>query len=119
MIYKAIKINFTSVNNRINKHRILMLVLMTASVCVMNVGVCVAEDVTGNDSYDIIIANENFLQNTLDLTLNEIYEETEGKDVLNLENQYKIKIKDIDKDVSPYRIWLALEKIMLNLIIKL
>ncbi len=110
MIYKAIKINFTSVNNRINKHRILMLVLMTASVCVMNVGVCVAEDVTGNDSYDIIIANENFLQNTLDLTLNEIYEETEGKDVLNLENQYKIKIKDIDKDVSPYRIWLALEK---------
>ena len=110
MIYKAIKINYTAVSNRMNKHRILMLVLMTASVFLMNAGVGVAEDVTGKDSYDIIIANEIFLQKSIDLTLNEIYEETENKDVLNLENQYRIRIKDINKDVSPYRIWLALEK---------
>ena len=110
MIYKAIKINNTAVSNRINKYRILMLVLMTTSVFLMNTGVGVAEDVTGNGSYDIIIASENFLQNTLDLTLNEIYEETEGEDVLNLENQYEIRIKDINKGFSQYRIQLALEK---------
>jgi len=69
-----------------------------------------AHDANGNDSYDIIIANEFFLQNTLDFTLNEIYEETENKDVLYLKNGYTIRIKDINKDVSPYKIWLFLEK---------
>ena len=71
-----------------------MLVLMTASVCVLSAGVGAAEDVNTR----------------LDFTLNEIYEETENKDVLYLENQYRIRIKDINKDVSPYKIRFALEK---------
>ena len=141
-----------------NKHRILMLVLMIVSVCVLSVGVVAAEDVNvtsegefddltlistvsgadvgqeqvtdeghvlisgtpahdtrGNDSYDIIIANENFLQNTLDLKLNRIYEETENKDVLYLKDGYTIRITDIYKDVSPYKIRLILEKSSIEL----
>ena len=44
MIYKAIK-NYTAVSNRMNKHRILMLVLMTVVVFVMGTGVGGASDV--------------------------------------------------------------------------
>ena len=39
MIYKNIKISNTAVGGSLNKHRILMIVLMTAAVCVMSVGV--------------------------------------------------------------------------------
>jgi len=39
MIYKNIKISHTAVGGSINKHRILMIVIMTAAVCVMSVGV--------------------------------------------------------------------------------
>ena len=40
MIYKNIKISHTAVvGGSMNKHRILMLVLITAAVCVMSVGV--------------------------------------------------------------------------------
>jgi len=38
MIYKNIKISHTAVGGSMNKHRILMIVLMTAAVCVMSVG---------------------------------------------------------------------------------
>ena len=37
MIYKNIKISHTAVGSSMNKHRILMIVLMTAAVCVMSV----------------------------------------------------------------------------------
>jgi len=39
MIYKNIKISHTAVGGSINKHRILMIVFMTAAVCVMIIGV--------------------------------------------------------------------------------
>ena len=39
MIYKNIKISHTAVGGSINKHSILMIVLMNAAVCVMSVGV--------------------------------------------------------------------------------
>ena len=39
MIHKTIEISHTAVGSSINKHRILMIVLMTAAVCVMSVGV--------------------------------------------------------------------------------
>ena len=71
-----------------------MLVLMTASICVLSTGVGTAEDVNA----------------TLYPTLNNISEETENKDVLYLENGYTIRIIDIDKDVSSYTIRLILEK---------
>ena len=45
MINKAIKINHTAVSSSMNKHRILMIVFMTAAVCVMNAGIGTAEDV--------------------------------------------------------------------------
>jgi len=47
---------------------------------------------------------------TLDHTLNKISGETENKEVLNLENGYTIRITDIDKDASHYKIRLILEK---------
>ncbi|MBC2706942.1 MAG: hypothetical protein HF977_04315 [ANME-2 cluster archaeon] len=93
MILKEIKINHTAVSNSMNTHRILILMLVTASVCVLSAGVGAAEDV------DV----------TLDPTLNKISGETENKEVLNLENGYTIKITDIDKDY-PYKIRLILEK---------
>jgi len=68
--------------------------LITASVCVLSAGVGTAEDV------DV----------TLDHTLNKISGETENKEVLNLENGYTIRITDIDKDASHYKIRLILEK---------
>ncbi|MBC2746003.1 MAG: hypothetical protein HF975_03175 [ANME-2 cluster archaeon] len=76
-----------------NTHRILILMLMTASLFVLSAGVGAVEDV------DV----------TLDPTLNKISGETENKEVLNLENGYTIKITDIDKDY-PYKIRLILEK---------
>jgi len=39
MIYKNIKISHTAIGGSMNKHSILMIVLMTAAVCVMSVGV--------------------------------------------------------------------------------
>ena len=39
MTYKAIKINYTAVSNRMNKYKILMLVLMTFAMFVMWAGV--------------------------------------------------------------------------------
>ena len=71
-----------------------MLVLMTASICVLSAGVGAAEDVNA----------------TLDPTLNKISEETENKEVLYLKNGYTIRITDINKDVSPHEIRLILEK---------
>ncbi|MCD4841333.1 MAG: hypothetical protein K8R08_04910 [Methanosarcinales archaeon] len=93
MIHKEIKINHTAVSNSMNTHRILILMLMTASICVQSAGVGAAEDVYF----------------TLDPTLNKISGETENKEVLNLENGYKIKITDLDKN-NPYKIRLILEK---------
>ncbi|MCD4799813.1 MAG: hypothetical protein K8R19_12510 [Methanosarcinales archaeon] len=93
MIHKEIKINHTAVSNSMNTHRILILMLMTASICVLSAGVGAAEDVYF----------------TLDPTLNKISGETENKEVLNLENGYKIKITDLDKN-NPYKIRLILEK---------
>jgi len=37
MIYNNIRISHTAVGSSINKHRILMIVLMTAAVCMMSV----------------------------------------------------------------------------------
>jgi len=71
-----------------------MLVLMTASICVLSTGVGTAE----------------YVNATLYPTLNNISEETENKDVLYLENGYTIRIIDIDKDVSSCTIRLILEK---------
>jgi len=92
MIHKEIKINHTAVSNSMNTHRILILMLMTASICVLSAGVGAAENV------DV----------RLDPTLNKISGETENKEVLNLENGYKIKITDLDKN-NPYTIRLILE----------
>ncbi len=92
MIHKEIKINHTAVSNSMNTRRILILMLMTASVFVLSAGVGAAEDV------DV----------RLDPTLNKISGEIENKEVLNLENGYTIKITDIDKDY-PYKIRLILE----------
>ena len=93
MIHKEIKINHTAVSNSMNTRRILILMLMTASVFVLSAGVGAAEDVNVG----------------LDPTLNKISGEIENKEVLNLENGYTIKITDIDKDY-PYKIRLILEK---------
>jgi len=92
MIHKEIKINHTAVSNSMNTRRILILMLMTASVFVLSAGVGAAEDVNVR----------------LDPTLNKISGEIENKEVLNLENGYTIKITDIDKDY-PYKIRLILE----------
>ncbi len=92
MIHKEIKINHTAVSNSMNTRRILILMLMTASVFVLSAGVGAAEDV------DV----------RLDPTSNKISGEIENKEVLNLENGYTIKITDIDKDY-PYKIRLILE----------
>jgi len=94
MIHKEIKINHTAVSNSMNTHRILILMLMTASICVLSAGVGAAENV------DV----------RLDPTLNKISGETENKEVLNLENGYKIKITDLDKN-NPYSIMLILENV--------
>jgi len=45
MSEKNIKINHTAVSNSINKYRILMIVFITAAVCVMSAGIGTAEDV--------------------------------------------------------------------------
>ena len=92
MIHTEIKINHTAVSNSMNTRRILILMLMTASVFVLSAGVGAAEDVNVR----------------LDPTLNKISGEIENKEVLNLENGYTIKITDIDKDY-PYKIRLILE----------
>ena len=60
MSKKNIKINHTAVSNSINKYRILMIVFITAAVCVMSAVVGAAEDVNV----------------TLDPTLNKISEKT-------------------------------------------
>ena len=39
MIYNIIEISHTAVGGSMNKHRTLMIVLMTTTVCVMSVGV--------------------------------------------------------------------------------
>jgi len=39
MIHKTMEISHTAAGGSMNKHRILMIVLMTATVCVMSVGV--------------------------------------------------------------------------------
>ena len=45
MSKKNIKINHTAVSNSINKYRILMIVFITAAMCVMSAGIGTAEDV--------------------------------------------------------------------------
>jgi hypothetical protein len=52
MIYNTIKINYTAVSNRMNKYKILMLVLMTFAMFVMGAGVGAASGaiITVDDS---------------------------------------------------------------------
>ena len=61
-------------------------------------------------NYDILGMDDFFSQNSLDLTLNEIYEETENKEVLFLKNGYLIRIADVYYDVSCHKIWIIIEK---------
>ena len=122
-----------------NMHRLLMLILIAAAVGVISIGTGIADvgpgqaicevytpvcgtsvhNIIGNNSYDILISNKTLVQDPFDSTLNTISEETKNKQVLFLENGYIIRITDINKDVSSYKMRLILEKKMLNSMIKL
>ncbi|MCK4937541.1 MAG: hypothetical protein KAR85_02940, partial [Methanosarcinales archaeon] len=94
MFHKEIRINHNAASNSMNTCRILIIVLMTASLFVLSTGVGAAEDVNV----------------TLDHTFSKISGEIENNDVLNLGKGYEIRITDIDKDVFPNKIRLILEK---------
>ena len=94
MIHKEIKINHTTVSNSMNIRRILILMLMTASLFVLSAGVGAVEDVDVT-SYP---------------TSSKISVELENNKELHLENGCTIRITDIDKDASHYKMRLVLEK---------